>query len=151
MCVANVDKAALEQLVRQVLLERLGGAPATEAPPTHGVRAVAVPQLEVRETDRLDTGKAGDRVWTRDLFSLAEAPRLGCGLMVMEETTFPWKLTYDEMDYVVEGRLDVLVGGERISAGPGEVLHIPRGSEIQFSVKGKARFLYFVYPADWQK
>ncbi|WP_367184332.1 cupin domain-containing protein [Intestinimonas sp.] len=148
---ANVDKAALEQLVRQVLLERLGGAPATEAPPTHGVRAVAVPQLEVRETDRLDTGKAGDRVWTRDLFSLAEAPRLGCGLMVMEETTFPWKLTYDEMDYVVEGRLDVLVGGERISAGPGEVLHIPRGSEIQFSVKGKARFLYFVYPADWQK
>lgn len=148
---ANVDKAALEQLVRQVLLERLGGAPATEAPPTHGVRAVAVPQLEVRETDRLDTGKAGDRVWTRDLFSLAEAPRLGCGLMVMEETTFPWKLTYDEMDYVVEGRLDVLVGGERISAGPGEVIHIPRGSEIQFSVKGKARFLYFVYPADWQK
>ena len=147
---ANVDKAALEQLVRQVL-ERLGGAPATEAPPTHGVRAVAVPQLEVRETDRLDTGKAGDRVWTRDLFSLAEAPRLGCGLMVMEETTFPWKLTYDEMDYVVEGRLDVLVGGERISAGPGEVIHIPRGSEIQFSVKGKARFLYFVYPADWQK
>ncbi len=138
---ANVDKAALEQLVRQVLLERLGGAPATEAPPTHGVRAVAVPQLEVRETDRLDTGKAGDRVWTRDLFSLAEAPRLGCGLMVMEETTFPWKLTYDEMDYVVEGRLDVLVGGERISAGPGEVLHIPRGSEIQFSVKGKARQL----------
>ena len=148
---ANVDKAALEQLVRQVLLERLGGAPATEAPPTHGVRAVAVPQLEVRETDRLDTGKAGDRVWTRDLFSLAEAPRLGCGLMVMDETTFPWKLTYDEMDYVVEGRLDVLVGGERISAGPGEVIHIPRGSEIQFSVKGKARFLYFVYPADWQK
>ncbi len=148
---ANVDKAALEQLVRQVLLERLGGAPATEAPPTHGVRAVAVPQLEVRETDRLDTGKAGDRVWTRDLFSLAEAPRLGCGLMVMEETTFPWKLTYDEMDYVIEGRLDVLVGGERISAGPGEVIHIPRGSEIQFSVKGKARFLYFVYPADWQK
>ena len=127
------------------------GEPRREAPPTHGVRAVAVPQLEVRETDRLDTGKAGDRVWTRDLFSLAEAPRLGCGLMVMEETTFPWKLTYDEMDYVVEGRLDVLVGGERISAGPGEVIHIPRGSEIQFSVKGKARFLYFVYPADWQK
>lgn len=148
---ANVDKAALEQLVRQVLLERLGGAPAAKPPPAHGVRAVAVPQLEVRESDRLDTGKPGDRVWTRDLFSLAEAPRLGCGLMVMEETTFPWKLTYDEMDYVIEGRLDILVGGERISAGPGEVLHIPRGSEIQFSVKGKARFLYFVYPADWQK
>ena len=105
----------------------------------------------MREQDRLDTGRSGDRVWTRDLFSLEEAPRLGCGLMVMEKTTFPWKLTYDEMDYIIEGRLDILVGGETISAGPGEVIHIPRGSEIQFSAKGKVRFLYFVYPADWQK
>ena len=71
--------------------------------------------------------------------------------MVMEDTTFPWTLTYDEMDYIVEGRLDVLTGGETVSAGPGEILHIPRGSEIQFSVQGRARFLYFVYPADWQK
>ena len=152
---AEVDKAALESLVRQVLLEKLGGGPppartAEERAP-HGVRAVAVPQVEVTEAHRLDTGRPGDRVWTRDLFSLAEAPRLGCGLMVMEDTTFPWRLTYDEMDYVIEGRLDILVGGETVSAGPGEVLHIPRGSEIQFSAKGKVRFLYFVYPADWQK
>ena len=41
--------------------------------------------------------------------------------------------------------------GETISAGPGEVIHIPKGSEIQFSVRDRARFLYFVYPADWQK
>lgn len=148
---ADVDKSALEKLVRQVLLEKLGDAPAHERPAAHGVRAVAVPRLEVREADRLDTGKSGDKVWTRDLFSLEEAPRLGCGLMVMEQTTFPWKLTYDEMDYVIDGRLDILVGGETVSAGPGEVVHIPRGSEIQFSARGKVRFLYFVYPADWQK
>ena len=54
------------------------------------------------------------------------------------------------MDYVVSGRLDVLIGGEKISAGPGEVLYIPKGSAIRFSVTGHARFLYFVYPADWQ-
>ena len=149
---ADVDRSALEKLVRQVLLEKLGAAPAAECPAAaHGVRRVAVPRLEVREQDRLDTGRGEDRVWTRDLFSLEEAPRLGCGLMVMEKTTFPWKLTYDEMDYIIEGRLDILVGGETVSAGPGEVLHIPRGSEIQFSAKGKVRFLYFVYPADWQK
>ena len=148
---AEIDKAALEKLVRQVLLEKLRGAPAPERPAAHGVRSVAVPRLEVREADRLDTGRSEDRVWTRDLFSLEEAPRLGGGLMVMEQTTFPWKLTYDEMDYVIEGRLDILVGGETVSAGPGEVLHIPRGSEIQFSARGKVRFLYFVYPADWQK
>ena len=86
---ADVDRSALEKLVRQVLLEKLGGTPAAERPAAHGVRCVAVPRLEVREQDRLDTGRSGDRVWTRDLFSLEEAPRLGCGLMVMEKTTFP--------------------------------------------------------------
>lgn len=141
-----MDKAALEQLVREVLLEKLGG----QMQPTHGVKSVAVPRVHVTEADRMDTGRAGDRVYTHDLFTLQESPRLGVGVMEMTDTTFPWTLNYDEMDYVVEGRLDVLVGGEKVSAGPGEVLYIPKGSSIEFSVTGHARFLYFVYPADWQ-
>ena len=143
-----MDKQALEQLVREVLLEKLGGAP--EGTARHGVRSAAVPRVRVTEADRMDTGRSGDRVYTHDLFTLEESPRLGAGVMEMTDTTFPWTLNYDEMDYVVEGRLDVLVGGEKISAGPGEVLYIPKGSSIQFSVQGHARFLYFVYPADWQ-
>lgn len=143
-----MDKQALEQLVREVLLEKLGGHAQGSA--RHGVKAAAVPQVRVTEADRMDTGRRGDRVYTRDLFTLEESPRMGVGVMEMTDSTFPWTLGYDEMDYVVEGRLDVLIGGERVSAGPGEVLYIPKGSEIQFSVQGHARFLYFVYPADWQ-
>ena len=139
-----MDKQALEALVRQVLLEKLGEMPAET------VKKVTVPQLKVTEEHRMDTGRAVDRVYTRDLFTLSESPRLGAGIMEMTDTTFPWTLNYDEMDYVVSGRLDVLINGEKISAGPGEVLYIPRGSAIRFSVTGHARFLYFVYPADWQ-
>lgn len=141
-----MDKAALEALVRDVLLEKLGGI----LPKNHGVKAVAAPLIRVSEADRMDTGRAGDRVYTHDLFTLQESPRLGVGVMEMTDTTFPWTLNYDEMDYVVEGRLDVLIQGETVSAGPGEVLYIPKGSSIQFSVTGHARFFYFVYPADWQ-
>ena len=140
---AELDRAALEELVRRVLLEKLGeGGPR--------VKKVEVPRLDVAAEHRMDTGNPADRVWTRDLFTLEEAPRLGCGLMVMERTTFPWTLTYDEMDYVIEGRLDSLVAGRTVSAGPGEVLYIPKDTSIQFSVQDKARFLYFVYPANWQ-
>ena len=140
---AELDRAALEELVRRVLLEKLGeGGPR--------VKKVEVPRLDVAAEHRMDTGNPADRVWTRDLFTLEEAPRLGCGLMVMERTTFPWTLTYDEMDYVIEGRLDILVDGRTVSAGPGEVLYIPKDTSIQFSVRDKARFLYFVYPANWQ-
>ena len=144
----DVDKSALELLIRKVLLEQLGQSGGACA---HGVKMVPVPQLDVTDAHRLDTGRPGDKVWTRDLFTLEESPRIGCGLMVMDHTTFPWTLTYDEMDYVIEGRLDILIGGQRISAGPGEVVYIPKGSSIEFSVADRARFLYFVYPADWQK
>ena len=139
-----MDRQALEQLIRQMLLEQLGGESA------HGVRAVRVPELRISEEHRMDTGRTGDRVYTRDLFTLRESPRLGAGIMEMTDTTFPWTLSYDEMDYVVSGRLSILIDGETISAGPGELIYIPKDSSIQFSVEGHARFLYFVYPADWQ-
>ena len=135
-----MDKFKLEEIIRQVLLEHLGG----------GVQAVKVPALTVTEDHRMNTGNPGDKVYTRDLFTLEQSPRLGVGIMEMTDTTFPWTLNYDEMDYVVSGRLDVLIGGEKISAGPGEIIYIPKGSAIRFSVTGHARFLYFVYPADWQ-
>lgn len=135
-----MDKNKLEEIIRQVLLEHLGG----------GVQAVRVPALTVTEAHRMDTGNPGDKVYTRDLFTLEQSPRLGVGIMEMTDTTFPWTLNYDEMDYVVEGRLEILCNGQKASAGPGELIYIPKGSEIQFSVTGHARFLYFVYPADWQ-
>jgi len=135
-----MEKHKLEEIIRQVLLEHLGG----------GVQAVKVPALTVTEAHRMNTGNPGDKVYTRDLFTLEQSPRLGVGIMEMTDTTFPWTLNYDEMDYVVEGRLDILCNGQKVSAGPGELIHIPKGSEIQFSVTGHARFLYFVYPADWQ-
>lgn len=135
-----MDKHRMESIIRQVLLEHLAG----------GVTAVKVPELPVTEEHRMDTGNPVDRVYTRDLFTLEQSSRLGAGIMEMTDTAFPWTLNYDEMDYVVEGRLDILINGQTISAGPGELIYIPKGSEIRFSVTGHARFLYFVYPADWQ-
>lgn len=135
-----MERNQLETIIRQVLLEHLGG----------GVQAVKVPAITVTEAHRMNTGNPGDKVYTRDLFTLEQSPRLGVGIMEMTDTTFPWTMNYDEMDYVVEGRLDILCNGQKVSAGPGELIHIPKGSEIQFSVTGHARFLYFVYPANWQ-
>ena len=135
------EQTLIEQITRAVMASLGKG--------TAGVRKIPVPELTVAEEHRMDTGNPGDRVWTRDLFTLEESPHLGCGLMVMEDTTFPWTLNYAEMDYVIEGQLSILINGQAVTAGPGEVIYIPRGSSIQFSVTGKARFLYFVYPANW--
>ena len=138
-----MDRKTLEGLIRKVLLEELGQS-------AHGVKKLALPEERVTEAHRLDTGRPGDFVYTKDLLTLEESPRLGAGLMVMERTTFPWTLNYDEVDCVLEGRLDILIGGDRVSAGPGEAIFIPKGSTIEFSAPERARFLYVTYPADWQ-
>ena len=136
-----MDKAYLKQLIREILEEQSGSSP---------VKLVRLSQITVEEENRLDTGDPLHKVYTKDLFSLQESPNLGCGIMQMERTTFPWTLQYDEIDYVIEGSLTIYDGDRAVTAGPGELLMIPKGSSILFSVAEKARFLYVTYPADWQ-
>lgn len=138
-----MDKEELKRLIQEILQDTAAGA----CP----VKLSRVPQVQVTEADRLNTGEPQHRVYTHDLFSLEESPRLGCGVMEMEQTTFPWTLQYDEIDYVISGSLTVYHAQTAVTAGPGEVILIPKGSSILFSVQDKARFLYVTYPADWQK
>lgn len=150
----EINRESIEQIITAILAEKTGrtdilGQDSTRR--TAGkVIKVHVPAIKVCENDRLDTGKAGDRVYTHDLFSLEESPRLGCGIMEMERTTFDWTLNYDEIDYVIEGTLTIITKEGQVSAGPGEIILIPKGSRIQFSVPEKARFIYTTYPANWE-
>lgn len=153
MDINNIDRSSLERIVRQVIEEKISGKCQgtdyiKEVGP-NGVASVNLHTVKVSEADRLDTGRASDIVYTKDLFTLAESPRLGCGMMEMKQTTFDWTLNYDEIDYVIEGHLDIIIDGRKISADAGEIILIPKGSKIQFSVPNFARFIYVTYPADW--
>ena len=136
-----MNKQGLETAIRQILAEMLTG---------QRVLCADLTNLPLSQENRLDTGNPADRVWTRDLFTLEQSPRLGAGLMVMEHTPFPWHLAYDEIDYVISGRLTVISPAGPVTAGPGQVILIPKDSDIQFSAPESARFLYVTYPADWQ-
>ena len=136
-----MNKQGLETAIRQILAEMLTG---------QRVLCADLTNLPLSQENRLDTGNPADRVWTRDLFTLEQSPRLGAGLMVMEHTTFPWHLAYDEIDYAISGRLTVISPAGPVTAGPGQVILIPKDSDIQFSAPESARFLYVTYPADWQ-
>lgn len=146
----DLDKSRLEALIKEVLIEKLSGTGCcNERQVASGVMAVKVPQIKVSENDRMDTGIPSDIVYTKDLFTLEESPRLGCGIMEMKHTTFDWTLNYDEIDYVIEGSLSIIINGKTVTAGPGELILIPKGSTIKFSVPDYARFIYVTYPADW--
>ena len=135
-----MDEKQLEQTIRQVVSRVV-----SQQNQQSQVRSFALPQLRVTEADRMDTKNPADRVYT-----LAQSPRLGAGLMEMTDSDFAWHLSYDEIDYVIEGQLDIHFADHVVSARAGEVILIPKGSDIRFACKGHVRFLYVTYPADWQ-
>lgn len=153
MDLKNFDKNLLENIIRQVIEEKISDLNNSNVDfikeNKNGVISIKLDTVKVCEENRLDTGKAGDIVYTKDVLTLDESPRLGAGIMEMKQTTFDWTLNYDEIDYVIEGRLEIIINGQKVSAEKGEMILIPKGSKIQFSVPDYARFLYVTYPADW--
>lgn len=147
----DMESKALEKMIRKVLTEILaekGGGACSE--PRHidksGIMSVQLPLIK---PEPFNTGKPGDRVFLKDCVSLEESPRLGFGIMEMDKSTFPWTLNYDEVDYIIEGSLEILIDGRKVVGNAGDAIFIPKGSTITFSAPNFARFLYVVYPADW--
>ena len=51
---------------------------------------------------------------------------------------------------VIDGVLEIEIDGRVLTGYPGDILYIPKGSHIHFQTPSRARYAYFVYPADWQ-
>ena len=149
----EIDRKLLEELIRKVVISEMQNSQNSEDEykimDPSGVGVVKLNKMKKRV--RMDTGNPNDEVYTTDLFTLEEAPRIGAGLMEMIKTTFPWTLTYDEVDYIIEGRLEIIIDGRKIVGEAGDVMLIPKGSKIQFSAPDYAKFVYVVYPANWSE
>jgi ethanolamine utilization protein EutQ len=150
---AITDEKELKALVRKVLTDILAEGALPQAPKPNwkkvdpsGIMSVKTGQVK---PDPFDTGKAGDKVFLKDISELSESPRLGFGVMEMDRSTFKWTLNYDEVDYIIDGTLDILIDGRKVSGQAGDVIFIPAHSTIEFSAPGFTRFFYVVYPANW--
>lgn len=147
----GINEKVLEELIRKVVAEQMGGAKAPafqkEVDAKSGVLCV---KTETVKPAPFDTGKPGDQVLLTDVVSLDESPRLGCGIMEMKTTSFDWTLKYDEVDYIIDGTLEIVIDGRKVVGNKGDILFIPKDTSIAFSVPDYARFMYVTYPADWE-
>ena len=87
----------------------------------------------------------------KDVITSADKSPMSSGYMSLEQGEFHWKLNYDEIDIVLEGELVITRGSHSVNGKPGDVIFIPKGSEITFGSPSHARFVYVTYPADWNK
>lgn len=143
----EINMQMIEHIVRKVIEEQMNQSQRqNKIEDKSGVIGIKAAEIK---PEPFDTGKPGDKVFLTDLFSLDESPRLGAGIMEMENSCFDWTLTYDEVDYIIEGTLEIIIDGRKVVGNKGDVILIPKNTKIQFSTPNFCRFMYVVYPANW--
>ena len=118
-----------------------------DLPPLKVVRMANVqvePFLEGKTTP-------GTNVWLKDVVVTQDRSPMGAGYMSLDKGEMQWTLTYDEIDIVLEGELVITRGSEQVRGKTGDVIYIPKGSSITFGTPSWARFVYVVFPVNWNE
>jgi ethanolamine utilization protein EutQ len=122
-------------------------SPNPNLPPLKVVRMSNVqvePFLEGRTTP-------GTNVWLKDVVVTQDRSPMGTGYMSLDKGEMQWTLTYDEIDIVLEGELVITRGNEQVRGKTGDVIYIPKGSSITFGTPNWTKFVYVVFPVNWNE
>lgn len=144
----NISEELIREVVAKVLQESMGAA--KKAPEMErqvdpsGVIGIKTSSVKLEPFD----GRSDVKL--KDVVSLEEAPRMGCGIMELSDgADFEWTLVYDEYDIVLEGELEIVIDGRVVKGGVGDVIYIPKDTHIHFRTPSYTKYAYTVYPANW--
>ncbi len=143
----NFTDEELEEIIRKVVAKEIGDK--KEQIKIIDKSGVGVVKTEKTKKSKFDTGNLNDEAYITELFTLEESPRMGTGIIEMIKSNFDWRLTYDEIDYIIEGKLEVIIEGRKIIGEKGDVILIPKNTKVTFNVPEFCKFMYVVYPANW--
>lgn len=142
----------LESRVRQLVTALLAAGPSASAPDgrTGPASVKAVDHRSVVLEPFPFPGPGPDQqVHAMDVVTSQDGAPMAAGYLTLTAGEFPWTLTYDEVQVVLEGELHIgTAAGTRIGR-PGDVLYVPKGSAITFGTPSWAKFVYVTFPADW--
>jgi ethanolamine utilization protein EutQ len=93
----------------------------------------------------------GTNIWLKDVVVTQDRSPMGAGYMSLDKGEMQWTLTYDEIDIVLEGELVITRGSEQVRGKTGDVIYIPKGSSITFGTPSWTKFVYVVFPVNWNE
>lgn len=137
-----MDKGLLEEMLQCLKQKNL---PFEAECDPNGLKVVRGNTVKM---DVFDTGNPNAKAYFQELVNKEES-KMSAGFLVIENSKFDWELTYEEIDYVIEGTLTVEINGKTYTAYPGDVLFVPSGSKVVWGSPDKARVFYTTYPANW--
>jgi len=99
--------------------------------------------------EKFQEAPPGQTVHLTDVVTSREA-NLCAGFMSFDKSILPWHLSYDEVDYVMEGTFILQANGVTYTAVPGDVMYIPKDTTVVFgSPDHFSKVFYVTYPANW--
>lgn len=101
--------------------------------------------------ERFDPSNTTDKIGIREVLNIKECPNLATGFMEFDHSSLDWTLGYDELDYIVEGNMDITVNGKTYHGHTGDVFFIPMNTSITFGTPDYCKFFFTAYPANWQE
>ena len=122
-------------------------------PVTIGLPPLKVVRMANVQVEPFLEGKTtpGTNVWLKDVVVTQDRSPMGAGYMSLDKGEMQWTLTYDEIDIVLEGELVITRGSEQVRGKTGDVIYIPKGSSITFGTPSWTRFVYVVFPVNWNE
>lgn len=141
-CCAQPANLEMETMVRQAMADYMKPA----CPNPHAVHFKAANLVH----QDFDKAPPGQKVTMTDVITARDS-NLAAGFMKYDHSQLPWHVTYDEMDYVIEGEFVLKVNEQVFHAGPGDVLYIPKDSQVVFASPSTCTVFYAIYPANWEE
>ena len=108
-----------------------------------------MPAFELRNKDGVLENKPEIDFRLEDFVTVKDGSSVGAGFMSWVKGGFNWTLTYDEVDYVVEGIMEITYDGRTIRANKGDLVFIPAGSSIHWGTPSWVMVYYVTFPAEW--
>ena len=142
----KMDTAQLFQLLKSILEK--GTVPAKPYQEERHSNGLKVVRGKTVKMDVFETGNPDATAYFQELVSKEES-HISAGFLIIEHSNFEWELTYEEIDYVIEGTLTVTIDGITYTAHAGDVLFVPSGSKVVWGSPDKARVFYATYSANW--
>jgi ethanolamine utilization protein EutQ len=163
---ASPDDDKLEAIVKAVLA-KLGPSAAAPAcapcatPKVYGSRPGGLkhqkmprdcdmPPLELRNAEGVLCNPPEIDFRLQDVITMEDSASIAGGFMSFHKGKgITWTLNYDEIEYVVEGRLEIAYDGKTIYADPGDTIFIPKGSSVHWNTPTWVKIFYATFPSNW--
>lgn len=139
----NITQETLVHLLKMILVGEK--SPFNAEVHENGLKVVKGSSVEMAV---FDTGNPADQVFYQELISKDEA-RISAGFLEIDHSSFDWELSYEEIDYVISGTLEITIEGKKYKAYSGDVVFVPKGSKVTWGSADKVKLFYATYPANW--